>query len=424
MRISLKHIGRSGKYSLVVITALLSFRCVESVTDSTSAATPSITIYSPKTGDTVRVGKNLINYAASDGSGGTGLSYYELYINGTYSQKITQNTDGTNPAIYLALDSTYLHKRFSYYINVYNKAGKIKTSKTQDNIYVMDKLPAAPGNLILSSISNNEVLLHWDDSSSNEAGFELWRKDVGGTTSIDYRKIATLSPNTITTRDGGLSPFVAYYYKVRAFNESGYSNFSNEASTSSSTGGPWNLRAEAIGASSVRLLWNDFVTNEDGFLIERTDPTTNAFKVLALTNPNTTEYYDNTVSANTGYTYRIAYFVKQSNSPYSNEASVSTYYKDFSAPSDLTATDLGAGSIILLHWTDNNPNIQQGTIVERKDGGNSDYNQIATVLKDSTIFHDSLNLQPGTQYIYRVRQILYQNTYTPFSNTTTPIIKK
>ena len=424
MKISREHIGNTVLFCIILLSVIISLRCVESLTESTTSSTPSITIYSPKTGDTVRVGNNLINYAASDASGGTGLSYYELYLNGIYTQKITQNTDGTNPIIYLTVDSTLLHKRISYYLQVYNKSGKLKISNTMNNIYVKDKVPKAPGNLTLSSVSNNEVLLHWDDSSSNEAGFELWRKDIGGATSIDYRKIATLPPNTITTRDAGISPFVAYYYKIRAFNESGYSGWSNEASTSSSSGGAWNLRAEAIGASSVRLLWNDFVTNEDGFLIERTDPNTTTFKVLALTNPNTTEYYDNTVSANTGYIYRVAYFVQQSISPYSNQASVSTYYKDFPAPSNLTAADLGAGNQVLLHWTDNNQYIQLGTLIERKDGGNAEYAQIATVLKDSTSFRDTLNLHSGTQYTYRARQLLYQNTYTPFSNSTTPIIKK
>lgn len=396
--------------------SLLLIQCVESLSDSQTSATPSIEIYSPITGDTVKVGKNTVNYAASDGSGGTGLSYYEIFLNGVYVKKVTQNTDGTNPTITLDIDSTLLHSTIKYYIIVYNSSGKLKVSKVQENIYVKDKVPNTPTNLIVSKVNDNTALLHWDDNSANETGFELWRKDFGSNISINFRKIGTYPANTITTRDIGLSPFVNYYYTTRAVNESGYSDFSNEASTTGLSGGPWNFRLEAIGSSSVRLRWTDFVTNEDGFLIERTNPNTSSYEVLALTDANVTEYYDNTVKANTGYSYRIAYFVKQSNSPFSSEVSITTYYKDFPAPSNLTGI-FYSGQGVQLSWTDNNKNLHQGTIVERKGGsGTNDFIEISTVGSAQTSFLDS-TVEPGIRYIYRVRQLLDTNTYTPYSNT-------
>lgn len=403
---------------LFLAIASLSLSCVESLTDTQSSTTPSIDIYSPKSGDTVKAGQTYINYKAADGSAGQGLAYYDLFVNSAFVKRSSQNTDGTNPNLFLKVDSTLVGTKISYYVVVYNKQGKLKTSKTQDNIFVKDKEPKAPGNLVLARVNDNEVLLHWDDSSYNEKGFELWRKDLGGNVNIDYRKIAALPANTITTRDQGLSPFVNYFYKVRAFNTTGFSTFSNEASTSGLPGGPWNLRAEAIGASSVHLRWIDFVTNEDGFLIQRTDPYTSNYKTIALTNANVTEYYDNSVQANTGYKYRVAYFVKQSNSSFSNEASVTTYYKDFSAPSNLTAifyTGQGVG----LEWVDNNKNVQQGTIIERKESvGSTDYVEVGTATPDQAKFIDS-TVRSGTLYVYRVRQILDKNTFTPYSNTAT-----
>ncbi len=403
---------------LFFTAASLFVRCVGSVTDTQNSTTPNIDIYSPKSGDTVKVGQTYINYKAVDGSSGQGLSYYDLFINNVFVKRTSQNTDGTNPNLFLQVDSTLVGKMINYYIVVYNKQGKLKTSKTQNNIFVKDKEPKAPGNLLLTRVNDNEVLLHWDDSSYNEKGFELWRRDLGGNVDIAYRKIATLPANTITTRDQSLSPFVNYFYKVRAYNTTGVSQFSNEASTGGSPGGPWSLRAEAIGASLVRLRWIDFVTNEDGFLIQRTDPYTNNYQTIALTDANVTEYYDNSVQANTGYKYRVAYFVKQSNSSFSNEASVTTYYKDFPAPSNLTAV-FYAGLGVSLEWVDNNKNIQQGTIIERKENvGSNSYIEVGSVLPDQTKFIDS-TVQRGTLYVYRVRQILDRNTYTPYSNTVT-----
>jgi hypothetical protein len=397
---------------------LLSLRCVESLSESsTSSTTPTITIYSPVTGDTVYLGKNTINYAATDGSGGEGLSYYEVYLNGSYVKKVTQNTDGTNPKITLDIPSSLLHTKIKYYLQVYNSSGKYKISKIQENIYVMDSLPHAPTNLVVSKIDDNTAKLFWNaDSCTNETGFELWRKDLGSNVNITYRKIATFKQDYVTTEDYGLSPFVTYYYIIRAYNESGYSAFSNEVNTSESTGGPWNLSAEAIGASSVRLQWSDFITNESGFLIERTNPSTSNYEVLTVVNANITEYYDNSVSANTGYSYRIAYFFQQSHSSYSNAVSVTTYSKDYTSPTNLSGIYY-PGQGVQLSWTDNNKNVQQGTIIERKGGTDGDaFVEIGTVGTSLSTFLDG-SIESGIRYIYRVRQKLSTNTYTPYSNT-------
>ena len=129
MNIWWTNIKKFGIRLMLLALIISSVKCVESLSDSTSSTTPSITIYSPVTGDTVKVGSNNVNYAASDGSGGTGLAYYEIFINDTYVKKVTQNTDGTNPLITLDIDSTLLHSMISYYIIVYNKSGKLKVSK-------------------------------------------------------------------------------------------------------------------------------------------------------------------------------------------------------------------------------------------------------------------------------------------------------
>lgn len=410
----MKHPGK--KIIAVLLPAILfigfSFGCVESLTDTVTSTTPSIEIFSPKTNDTIKVGKNVINFQATDGSGGQGLSFYELYINKVFVKRIEQNTDGTNPVIYLEVDSLLIYSRINYSLKVYNKTGKSKESKLQENIYVKDKEPKAPSNLILARISDFAVTLKWDDNSKNEKGFELWRKDAGNSNVIDYRKWKTLPVNTISFTDNGLSPYVDYSYKVRAFNESGPSEFSNEINTSSLPGGPWNLQAEAIGASTVHLKWVDFAVNEQGFQIERTNPFTNEFKVLALTGPNVSEYYDNSVSSSTGYSYRVAYFTLTTQSSYSNIATISTFYTDVSPPSDLSASIVNG--YLELTWKDNSRNLAKGTVIERKTGANGEFIEIGSVSSDQNKFND-LTAVSGQTYFYRVRQVLGTKVYTPYS---------
>jgi len=398
----------------IVISSL--FGCVESLTENQQAANPTIVITEPVTGDTVVIGSNLVTYNAANGTGGSGLSFYEVYINNKFVQRYEQNSDGTNPTIYLKIDSTLLGSKISYFIKVYSASSKSKQSDIQENIFVRDRVPNKPGNLILTKLNDFSVNLLWDDNSNNENGFELWRKDGSGI----YRKIKTLSPNTISTDDTGLSAFTDYFYMVRAYNDSGPSDFSNEVSTSNVSGGPWNLQAEAIGSSVIHLAWTDFAVNELGFIIERTDPFTTNFSRIAIVPRGSTEYYDNTVSPSTGYRYRVAYYTSSSVSGYSNEVSISTYYTDIQPPSNLTAVYDQFYNVVNLSWTDNSV-VEKETIVERKTGTGGSYSEYARVAQDEVILVDSL-VQKGQTYHYRVRQSLGSKAYTPYSNEVKIII--
>jgi hypothetical protein len=411
LMIRLKEIIFSYLTPMLIIIGL-SNGCVESVSDTQTSTTPAIEVYSPKTNDTVKVGKNVINYQAADGAGGTGLAFYELYVNKIFTKKYTQNTDGSNPTIYLEVDQTLIHTIINYSLKVYNKTGKSKESKLQENIYVKDKEPQAPTNLFLARYGGNSVILKWNDNSTNEKGFELWRRDVINGVEIPYRKIKVLPSNTISTIDGNLSQYQEYWYFVTAFNESGSSTMSEVVSTVFLLDGPWNLQAEAIGSSSVHLKWVDFALNEIAFQIERTDPSTNEFKIIKITEgPNFTEFYDNSVSPSSSYSYRVAYFTQTTISSYSNIASITTFYSDVAAPTELSAAYINGA--LQLSWKDNSRYLSKGTIIERKTGSAEEFFEIGSVGSDQTSFID---YNPVSGYLsYRVRQILGTRTFTPYS---------
>ncbi len=86
--------------------------------------------------------------------------------------------------------------------------------------------PAAPGNLVAVNKSCNAITLTWNDNSANEAKFELRRSlSLNGT----YSTIATLTANTTTYTNTGLTRGKRYYYMVRATNSAGSSTWSNKA---------------------------------------------------------------------------------------------------------------------------------------------------------------------------------------------------
>jgi len=87
--------------------------------------------------------------------------------------------------------------------------------------------PSAPSSLTATALSNSEVDLAWTDNSFNEAGFRIEHSPGGAGA---WTEIDTVPQNVTTYRDSGLDASTAYDYRVRAFNATGNSGYSNVAS--------------------------------------------------------------------------------------------------------------------------------------------------------------------------------------------------
>ncbi len=90
--------------------------------------------------------------------------------------------------------------------------------------------PAAPTGLTTEVLSTNAIKLTWNDNSSNETGFEIWRSSGDKT---NNRKIATVdagNTSSLTFTDSTLFANITYYYKVRAIGLGGASAYTAEAS--------------------------------------------------------------------------------------------------------------------------------------------------------------------------------------------------
>jgi predicted phage tail protein len=87
-------------------------------------------------------------------------------------------------------------------------------------------IPAAPTNLTATAISGRKITLTWVDNSSNESGFKIERSTDGTT----FSRIKTVGANVKTFTNTGLTSGRMYYYRVRAYNSAGNSDYSNTAS--------------------------------------------------------------------------------------------------------------------------------------------------------------------------------------------------
>jgi large repetitive protein len=92
---------------------------------------------------------------------------------------------------------------------------------------VLPAIPTTPAGLQASGPSPTQVNLNWQDTSGNEAGFQVERR---GGSDGNFSLIATVQPNTTSYTDSTVLANTLYTYRIRAFNFSGPSSYSSEAS--------------------------------------------------------------------------------------------------------------------------------------------------------------------------------------------------
>ncbi len=124
----------------------------------------------------------------------------------------------------------------------------------------------------LMAISNNPsyVQLSWTDNSFAETGYYVERKNGDSTSINPYTVIQTLIAGATVTRDSTVAPLTIYTYRVRAFNTTLFSPYSNQATITTMV--PVELASYSVTAvkNNVNIEWSTATeTNASHFIIER-----------------------------------------------------------------------------------------------------------------------------------------------------------
>src|SRR3990170_2627726 len=89
--------------------------------------------------------------------------------------------------------------------------------------------PAAPSGLTASLAFDGTIGLSWSDNAFNESEFEVERM-----TALDpWKGVGRAPPDSVAFFDSLLAPVTEYVYRVRATNEFGASDWSDEATAAS-----------------------------------------------------------------------------------------------------------------------------------------------------------------------------------------------
>ncbi len=340
--------------------------------------------------------------------------------NSTYEQgfKVERSSDGVNFAqiavlganatsyanLSLAAGTAYHYRVRAYDGPNHSGYSNVASATTQTL--------AAPTSLTATPVSSSRINLAWTDNASNEAGFALERSTDG----VSFTQIAWPGANVTSFANLSLASG-AYSYRVRAYEGSNSSGFSNVASatTLAPPAAPSNLVATAASTSRINLSWTDNATYEQGFKVERSSDGVN-FAQIAVLAANAASYANLSLAAGTTYHYRVRAYDGPNHSGYSSVASATT--QTLAAPTGLTATPVSS-SRINLAWTDDASN-EAGFVVERSTDGVSFV--VIAFLGANATSHANFSLTTGTTYHYRVRAYDGPN-YSGYSNVaaaTTP----
>lgn len=374
----------------------------------------SIEIYSPVANSEIQQGITEVEYSITSPFL---LKFIELYIDDEFILNYQPNIDGTKPKIFINLDTSYIGKSFSYFLIYYTQNETSIRSEVMSNIKVIEKqsIPSKPFEVKLLNVRANIVNISWKDSSFQVDSFQVWRKTNFEGVFFNYLSIAAPAFNI---NDEAVDPDSIYFYKLKAVNIYGESDFSAEVNTGDLffTGDfypPSNLTATAYGSKVIDLIWKDNSKNETYFLIERkTD--FDEFKMLTVLPENSTTYKDSASGLIPGsfYTFRIKSF-SSTDSAWSNESRVQTFLYDIPAPSNLTAEYNSLLNVIVLTWTDSDPNNSLFEI-ERKEETENAFVKIGTVSGDVNFFTDT-EILVNKIYLYRIRSG-DGTVYSVFSN--------
>ncbi len=128
------------------------------------------------------------------------------------------------------------------------------------NESVAELIIPSPTNLTTQVVNNTSILLAWDDNCSFEGGYDVERRSEES----PYSVLSTLEASSTSFLDADFNLDVDYTYRIAAFTDENFSDYSNESNVRvSSMEGLWNgiwKITSTTNSSAYRLSLNETLT--------------------------------------------------------------------------------------------------------------------------------------------------------------------
>ena len=237
--------------------------------------------------------------------------------------------------------------RYWYRVRAYNAVG---TSPYSNDASAIMTTPPAPTALTTTPVTGVRIDLAWtDNSGTEEQGFRVERApDVGGAPGT-YALIASVAANIRTYSNTGLQASTRYWYRVRAYNAVGTSDYTNESSaaTLSPPVAASGLTAVAASATRINLTWTDNSADEQGFRVERAPDVAGApgtYTQITSVGVNVQTYGNTGLVTGTSYWYRVRAYNAVGTSAYTDAIRATTLAPP-PVPTGLQGTTVSSGVI-------------------------------------------------------------------------------
>ncbi len=298
---------------------------------------------------------------------------------------------------------------YNYRVRTYNHYGVSDYSNVASATITGTNLQP-PYNLTATVRNSHTVNLFWNDSNTNETGFYLERA-LQISSTLQWNLVATLPSSRTLYTDTAVQPGATYLYRVRAYNTTGTSNYSNIAGVTLPATGttilpPYNLYATLISTRAVMLYWANPNSPTVGFYIDRATQnyTSTQWTRLAVITNTRTVYTDTNVQPGKSYLYRVSAFTGTSISDYSNVAGITVPPTNTTLFPPSLYTTAHYSNVAELYWSNPNSNVI-GFHLERATAQYSTsilgWTPIATVTENYYWYTD-YNVYPGLTYFYRI----------------------
>jgi endonuclease I len=361
------------------------------------------------------------------------LAWGEVEFSESYLLQVSDENQFSNPIVDIEQSETNynltgLQNNTEYFWRVAAKSSVLTGEFSSAWSFRTFEALEAPVNLVGFVNENYHLELNWDVQSVNHTNFVLERKAA---LEPDYTEIANIPGNTAFYRDETVQQNNYYFYRIKATNANGFSEYSNVFEVLIPTeqmAAPTITGQNVNSDGSVTLQWTDNSSDETGFIISRFDfelfdipaklglPELKSITQIDTLDANATTYTDTSTSEDFVYQYLVSSFKVGTgiSLPADNTPIIPLI-----APTNLVLQVQNEKTIV-LNWFDNSSR-EEGYIIARREIPGGQIEVIDSVSQDVITYAD-MNVIDGGEYSYQVYAYYTELGISGSSNVETILI--